>query len=182
MFTHNIDDDLQLRLFEPHHAEALFALSDRNRDHLRPWLPWIESTHAVADSRGYILAMRQGYGAGTDLAIGIWFQGELVGAIGMHRIDEQNKSAEIGYWLSADAQGNGIITRACRAVLSYAFGDRALNRIVIRVNPHNTPSRAIPERLQFTQEGTHRQIQAHYDHFIDLVVYSMLASEWETLS
>jgi len=182
MFSHPIDDDIVLRLFEPHHAEALFVLSDRNREHLRPWLPWIENTHEVSDSRGYILAMRRGYGAGTDLAIGIWFKGELVGAIGLHRIDETNQSAEIGYWLSADAQGNGIVTRSCRAVLDYAFGDRALNRVTIRVDPRNAPSRAIPERLRFTEEGTLRQIQAHDDHFIDLVIYSMLASEWETQS
>ncbi|MGB1252070.1 MAG: GNAT family N-acetyltransferase [Candidatus Promineifilaceae bacterium] len=182
MFSHQINDDIVLRLYAPCHAKELFALADRNRDHLRPWLPWIESTRTVQDQLGFIKAMRTKYGNGTDLAIGIWFQGELVGSIGLHRIDEHNKSAEIGYWLSADAQGKGIMTRACRAVINHGFHDLGLNRITIRVAPDNKASRAIPERLAFVQEGILRQASAHYDGFIDLVFYGMLAAEWDAQS
>ena len=178
MFSYTIDDDVILRLYAPRHAEALFALCDRNRDHLRPWLPWIENTHSVDDSLGYIKAMRAGYGAGTDIAVGIWYKGELAGSIGLHRIDARNKSAVIGYWLSAEYQGKGIMTRACRAIVKHGFQDLRLNRIVIRVAPSNMPSRAIPERLNFVNEGTSRQMAAHYDGYIDLINYAQLASEW----
>ena len=43
----------------------------------------------------------------------------------------------------------------------------------------NTRSRAIPERLGFTQEGIIRQAERFNDHYNDLVVYGMLASEWK---
>jgi len=39
-------------------------------------------------------------------------------------------------------------------------------------------SRAIPERLDFRQEGVLQQAEWLYDHFVDLVVYSVLAREW----
>lgn len=180
MFSYQVDDDLVLRPFEPRDAAVLFALSDRNRDHLRPWLPWIEKTLSVNDTQQFIAAMRAGYGKGTDVAIGIWHQGALAGSIGLHQIDQENKSAEIGYWLSADAQGHGLITRSCRAVIGYAFRDLNLNRIVIKVAPDNLASRAVPERLGFVREGTLRQVAAHYDTFLDLIIYSILAAEWSS--
>ena len=76
-------------------------------------------------------------------------------------------------------QGKGIITRACRFVIDYAFKEYGLNRVEIAVFSENKRSRAIPERLGFTEEGTLRQLLWHHDHFVDLVIYSMLAEEWQ---
>lgn len=42
----------------------------------------------------------------------------------------------------------------------------------------NTRSRAIPERLGFTEEGVRRQAEKFADRRHELVVYSMLAHEW----
>jgi len=53
-----------------------------------------------------------------------------------------------------------------------------LHRVEIRCDPDNLRSRAIPNRLGFTEEGTLRQVAWQYDHFLDLVVYSLLADEW----
>ena len=51
----------------------------------------------------------------------------------------------------------------------------------ISAAPENTKSRAIPERLGFTQEGVLRHWTWHVDHFQDLVIYSVLADEWSKL-
>jgi ribosomal-protein-serine acetyltransferase len=51
-------------------------------------------------------------------------------------------------------------------------------RLEIRCATHNHTTRAIPERLGFRQEGIARRAEWLYDHFVDLVVYSMLAVEW----
>lgn len=39
MFKHELGERAELRLLEERHAEELYALTDRNRDHLRAWLP-----------------------------------------------------------------------------------------------------------------------------------------------
>lgn len=73
------------------------------------------------------------------------------------------------------------MTNACRAVLTYAFHKLQLNRMAILCATGNARSRAIPERLGFIQEGIRREGEWLYDHFVDLVVYSMLAREWDAL-
>ena len=51
MFTYKIDEHTELRLLEHRHAEQLFQLTDQSRESLREWLPWIDFTRTVADSR-----------------------------------------------------------------------------------------------------------------------------------
>ena len=62
--------------------------------------------------------------------------------------------------------------------LDHAFDVMDLNRVELRAASGNTASRRIAERLGFVEEGTARQAQWLYDHFVDLVVYAMLADDW----
>ena len=70
------------------------------------------------------------------------------------------------------------MTRSCRALIDYGFKDLGLNRIVIWMTPDNDRSMAIPVRLGFRREGVEREAQWLNDHYVDIVVYSMLRSEW----
>jgi ribosomal-protein-serine acetyltransferase len=42
----------------------------------------------------------------------------------------------------------------------------------------NTKSRAVPERLGFVQEGILHDAEWLYDHYVDLVIYSILKAAW----
>jgi hypothetical protein len=54
VFTHRINDHLELRLYAPHHADEVFAVSSANREHIRVWLPWIDAVKTVDDTREFI--------------------------------------------------------------------------------------------------------------------------------
>ena len=151
---------------------------DANREHLRAWLPWVDSNVDASHSREFIMASRLQFADETGLPLGIFFEGRIVGTIGCNDISMGNKSAEIGYWLAKDATGNGIITKCCRALINYCFSELQLNRIVIRAMVENAPSRAVPERLGFTLEGIARQVAMQNGVPIDLAVYSLLLDEW----
>ena len=93
------------------------------------------------------------------------------------------KKGELGYWLGASYQGNGIVTRSCRCLLDEAFNRLGLNRITLRfkhvdANNENSRSRGVAERLGFIQEGVQRQGGVARGQFMDMVVYSILAKEW----
>jgi ribosomal-protein-serine acetyltransferase len=51
MLIARIGDDAELRLLEERHAEALFALIDGSREHLRRWLPWVDGNQSAGDAR-----------------------------------------------------------------------------------------------------------------------------------
>ena len=69
------------------------------------------------------------------------------------------------------------MTAACQEVVTHAFTTLDLHRVAIRCAIENRRSRAIPERLAFSQEGVARDGEWLYDHFVDLAVYSKLRSD-----
>ena len=182
MFSFKIDNDTELRLLEQRHAEELFLLTDRDRDYLRKWLPWLDGNKYVKDSRNFIKRTLEQVANNRGFTAGIWYKGELAGVIGYNRIDWLNRIASIGYWLGASFQGKGIMTKSCRSLIDYAFDELKMNRVEIHCATENRKSRAIPERLGFEHEATIRQAEWLYDHFVDHVVYGMLVEDWKNKS
>src|SRR5262245_48257007 len=179
MFSHPLSPDVSLALLEPRYAEEIFQLTQVNREHLRQWLPWVDGVSTVDDTKAFIqTALKQCCENGAFQNV-ILLRGRAVGAIGFHRIDWANRSVSIGYWLDKGHQGQGLITISCRACISHAFAELKLNRVEIRCAVENQRSRAIPERLGFLFEGTLREAQWLYDHFVDHALYGMLAREWK---
>ena len=174
-----IDDDIELRLPEESHAQELFALIDANRAYLREWLPWVDHERSVEDTRAFIRGALQQSANNEGFQMGIWYKRQLAGVIGYHALDWADRKVEIGYWLAESFQGKGLMTKACRALVGYAFDELKLHRVEIHCATNNKRSCAIPERLGFQREGVMRDAEWLYDHFVDLVVYSMLEDEWQ---
>lgn len=178
-FRIRIDDDTELSLLEERDAPELFTLVNENRAHLRSWLPWVDATRSVEDERAFIRSISTQRRNNTGFACVIRYKGQAAGTISYHPIDWLSRRVEIGYWLGASFQGKGLMTKACTAMVSYAFDEWHLNKVEIRCAIGNTRSCAIPQRLGFTREGVIRQAEWLYDHFVDLVLYGILASEWQ---
>ena len=182
MFGQVIEDGLSIELLRPAHAAELFALVDDNREHLRPWLGWVDRTRAESDTAAYIKSGLQALAAGTGLELGIWLDSRIVGVIGLFGAGSPNRSGEIGYWLSQAAEGRGLMTKVCPAVLRYAFEELGLHRVQIQCAEDNRRSQGIPERLGFRREGVLRGAERHGEIYVDLVVFGMLAEEWKAQS
>jgi ribosomal-protein-serine acetyltransferase len=178
MFTYQIDDELLLRLPEERFAEESTALIRENLAHLGEWLPWATEDYSTEQTLEFIRRNVKNFAENQGFSAQIVFRGRVAGNVGFNRMDWANRQTEIGYWLGASFQGRGLMTKACRAFVSYAFEELKLNRVEISCAAANARSRAIPERLGFTQEGVLRQAGIARGHFHDLIVYSMLAGEW----
>lgn len=179
MFTLKVDNEIELQLFQLHHATELFDLVDRNRMHLRQWLPWVDSMDSPLQYHSIIPMWLKQFADNQGFNLGVRYKGYLVGAIGLHQIDWRNQQTTIGYYLGEGYQGKGIMTRAVQAILNYVFFDINLNRVEIRCGEGNLKSRAIPERLGFTQEGIIRDGENLFGRYHNLVVYSILEKEWD---
>ena len=173
-----VEEGLVLRIFEPRHAGALFSLVDRNRDYLGAWLSFVEGMEAVKDIEAYIHRGLEQFAKSNGFQLGIWLYSELVGVIGLHYISPQFRCTEIGYWLGAEYEGRGVMTKACRYLCGYLFTELELNRLEIRCAETNIKSRKIPERLGFTLEGKLRQLGYTQNGLVDYLIYGLLADEW----
>jgi len=143
-------------------------------------MPWIDATESAEDTRAYLRTVMQGLAQGTEYSFAILEHGIVVGATGI-RVVADAAEGEIGYWVSKDAEGRGIITRSSAALVQFAFEDLGLNRVVILCAVDNKRSRAVPERLGFSIEGTHRERDVNPSREPkDQVVYCLLRSTWDS--
>lgn len=179
MINIKVDNEIELQLFQPYHAEEYFQLVERNRYYLREWLPWIDEVRSPTDTYLLIQMGLNRFHENNEPNFGIRFRGVLVGNIDFHDINWYNRQAQLGYFLSQHAQGYGIMTRSIQTILHYAFRELDLHRIEIRCGEKNRKSRAIPERLGFTYEGCLRDGEYLHGRFHHIFVYSMLAHEWK---
>ncbi|WP_309545195.1 hypothetical protein [Halobacillus trueperi] len=61
MFVHKVDRELSLKLAGPEDADALFQLTEGSREYLREWLPWLDFTKTVEDTKSFIESGRRGF-------------------------------------------------------------------------------------------------------------------------
>ncbi len=174
-----VDERLELKLVARDDAARIFALTDRDREYLREWLPWVDNTRSSADTEGFVQRALDQMHRGEGFHACIECRGELAGIIGHVYLNPHDRRTELGYWLGKDFQGQGIMTRACRRLVDNAFESLGLNRVEIRTDVDNRKSRAVPERLGFVQEAVLREAVQEHGVYRDVVMYAKLRREWE---
>lgn len=179
MFFFTVDEDITLKLLTKQNATELFKIVDKNRVFLREWLPWVDSKKTVEDFRSSIEKWENKYISNTAINAGIFFKGELVGMLAFPEIDWKGKKTSFGYWLSPDFEGKGIVVRCVKGLTNYAFKTLNLNRVEISCAEDNLRSRALPEKLGFIKEGILRDNYYLNGCLHNLIVYSLLKSDWE---
>ncbi len=176
-----IDSRLSLHLARPELVGPVFEAVDANRAHLRQWLPWVDVTNSPADTEAFIRQSMENNRRGSQLITFITCEDRLAGSLSVVSFNPDRKSCELGYWLCADLQGQGIMTRCVAHLIDWLFRHKGLHRIEIYAATSNLASQAICKRLGFTHEGTLRKALWLYDRYLDLALYALLDSDWKGL-
>ena len=140
-------------------AQQLCAEIKISQDNLRPWLPWANKKYTKEDAFRYL----------TDWCEKNWNENKgftyliydkesekILGSIDAMKWDEKNKSCEIGYWLSVNAQGHGYMAEALVALEQECFA-AGIHRIVISNDTRNTRSANVAKRAGYHLDGVLRQ-------------------------
>jgi len=104
-------------------------------------------------------------------------EGQMIGDIGIHFMDEDQ--VEIGYTLSPEFQGNGYALEAVKAVIDCAFFEWKKHRITASVDPDNTQSIKLLEKIGFRKEAHFINSFRMDNHWCDDCIYAMLEEEWQ---
>lgn len=115
---------------------------------------------------------------GISWAITLKDRDDLIGSIGLWRIDKENHRGEIGYMLLPVYFRQGYMTESINAVLGYGYNSMNLHSVEANVNPANEASIAILEKSGFRKEAHFRENYYFDGRFLDSAIYSLLHSDF----
>lgn len=116
-----------------------------------------------------------------------WFQlviiekssNEIVGDLGIHFIGDDGFQCELGCTLSKKHQGKGYATNAMKLTIDYLFNTLNKHRITGSVDPKNSDSIRLLERLNFRKEAHFKESLLIDGEWVDDIIYGLLRSEWK---
>src|SRR6266849_11022219 len=112
---------------------AMNAAIVENIDNLRPWMQWAQTIPTVEESEENVRQARVRFISHEDFRLHLWLRGSetFVGGSGLHRINGDVPSFEIGYWCRKRFEGQGYITEAVNGITRFAFEVLKAERIAI---------------------------------------------------
>jgi len=114
------------------------------------------------------------------------YQGKVIGSLGIEKYREDNypeladlKGREIGYVLSKDYWGQGLMPEAVQAVIRWLFHDAQLDFIIIGHFIHNNQSQRVIEKcgFQYVKNTTHETRFSTVETCRDYIMYHPERSE-----
>ena len=171
---------LSLRAYHPTHAAALAEAVERCRPALAQFMPFAQEP---ATEEGYVqlfTSFQQRFHL-RDYLYGIWRRDrdEVVGGCGVHPT-VGDLGREAGYWIVEEAWGRGYATEALAALCVVAFHIEQVDRVELRIEPHNHGSRRVAEKAGFAHEARLRRRIAFGRTARDVDVYTLFAADWPT--
>jgi RimJ/RimL family protein N-acetyltransferase len=117
---------------------------------------------------------------------GTWFQWviiekmtqKIIGDMGVHFLDPNGQQVELGITLNKDFQNKGYATESVKRVIDYLFNDLKKHRIITSIDPENTSSVRLVERMGFRKEAHFMKSLLINGKWVDDVIYAMIEEDW----
>lgn len=93
------------------------------------------------------------------------------------RIEQEARTAELGYVVAPAARGLGVATEALRQLTRWAFADLGLLRLELMITVENAASKRVAERCGYVREGVLRSLHVKQGRHEDTELWSRLATE-----
>jgi RimJ/RimL family protein N-acetyltransferase len=168
---------LTIRSPMPGDGAELQAAVAESIDDLRPWLPWAKEVPTVEEEEIAVRKGRVRFLAREDLWFLLFLKGThtLVGGSGLHRMNWDVPSFEIGYFVRSRFAGQGYISEAVRGITRFAFETLGARRVEIHCDARNERSRRVAERAGFELEAKLRNHDLDTDGELrDTLIYVRL--------
>jgi len=132
--------------------------------------------YSLKDAEGWLSGVHREKHA---MILAIEVNREAAGGIGLFpQKDVYRFNAEIGYWLSENHWGKGIMTAAVSAVVDHAFGKTELLRLFAGVFANNPSSMRVLEKNGFVLESIHRKAVVKNGERLDEHLFALLREDW----
>jgi [ribosomal protein S5]-alanine N-acetyltransferase len=171
--------EFQLVEWNKSHIDGVVKHANNQKiaDNLRDTFPF---PYTYADAEWYVNDCMEKADS-SQIARAIEVDGEVVGSIGIFvKDDVYRKSGELGYWLSEEYWGKGIMSEAVKQICKEAFERFDIVRIFAEPFSYNTGSRRVLEKAGFTLEGILKQSVCKHDKIYDSCMYALFPPAMNT--
>ena len=103
---------------------------------------------------------------------------KVIGTCGFLNYEKIHSRIEIGYDLTPNFWGKGIMTEVVKCIMDFGFLTMEVNKIEAKVDPENEASIRLMYKLGFYKEGVLRQHEFEKGKYVDLAIFSKLKSEY----
>jgi [ribosomal protein S5]-alanine N-acetyltransferase len=135
---------------------------------------------SIHHTRVYVRSLLRQYRAGLPATYVIELKAErkVIGTIGLMWIQQDNRSAEIGYSLSRAYWNRGLMSEALSEMLRFCFQTLNLNRVEAQYETDNPASGAVMRHAGMRREGLLRQRIYNKGRFMDVELYAILRNDF----
>lgn len=176
--TITVSEEIQLVAPDAQYAEELHAIIIRENERLCEWLPWAHNYGSLEQSIAHTEQTKRNFEDKKGFGFTVIYNGKPVGKMGTHFIDYANKRSTLGYWLSEQTEGKGVITACVKSVINFCFEDLNLHRVEILCAIGNHKSNRIPQKLGFQLEGVFKKYELLPTGYVDVNYYALLKENW----
>ncbi len=181
--TELITPRLRLHPYHECHTEAFCRLIQENKNRLAPAFPSrVNVSQQPAEALRLIKRFKADWMLGQVYAFGIWQQpqNKYIGDISLKNFDRSVPKAEVGYYLDAQAEGQGLAQEALKTIIKFAFVTLEVNKLFIRCSLQNARSYTLAERCGFRREGLIRQdFRDASQKLIDVYYYGLTRPDYQ---
>ncbi|MFZ4929448.1 GNAT family N-acetyltransferase [Chryseobacterium sp. Mn2064] len=102
----------------------------------------------------------------------------VLGDVGIHFFGSENLQVELGITLNQSFQGKGYASETLKGIIDFLFNDLHKHRIMASIDPDNTDSMKLMERIGLRKEGHFVKSLFWKNNWVDDVIYAVLREEW----
>jgi RimJ/RimL family protein N-acetyltransferase/organic hydroperoxide reductase OsmC/OhrA len=165
-----VTERLTLRAFTPADAEPLASyLGDP--DVVRHLLHGPKTAAECRDLATELAGRTAPRVSGEALVLVAEFKGEHIGHLNLTLHDHDASSAEIGWVFHPAVAGQGLATEAAAALMRFGFEHYRLRHVTAQLDPRNTASARLCERLGMTREALLRESWWSKGEWTDNAIY-----------
>jgi RimJ/RimL family protein N-acetyltransferase len=106
---------------------------------------------------------------------------KIVGDLGIHFMDSENKQAEIGCTLNKVYQNKGYAAESVKCVIDYLFRNLNKHRIITSIDSDNINSIRLVERIGFRKEAHFIESLWINGKWVDDVIYALIQKDWDSI-
>ncbi|MGV8924961.1 MAG: GNAT family N-acetyltransferase [Ewingella sp.] len=173
------DSHTEIRVATELEAELHLDAIRASVQEIGAWESWCNEQYQLEDSRKYLIDSEQKRHRGVEFNFCLFDRasGQLIGSVGVNRINQDYKFANIGYWIRTGFTGHSLAPLAVKAAARFAFDELALTRLEIVAMEGNHRSCRVAEKAGAVAEGLHRNRLYYRGKPKNAWVYSLIPGD-----